>query len=346
MSTHGVAEVGDRVSLETPGTATMSIIEAIRAALQAELERDDRVIVFGMDVGALGGVFRATQGLQQRFGEHRVVDTPLAEGAIVGAAIGLAVGGMIPVAEIQFLGFTYQAFDQIGPQLARFRSRTRGRHPMQVTIRAPYGGGVRTPEFHADAVESQFAHTPGIKIAAPAFPADAYSLLREAIQDPDPVLFIEPQRLYRTVRGPVDTASAGLPIGRLRTVRQGSDVTLIAWSAAVHLCLEAADELRAAGISAEVIDLRTLAPFDAEGLVAAVRRTGRAVVVHEAPLTGGFGAEIAATLTEEAFDSLDGPVLRVGSRDVPYPPGALEDHFLPTVPRVVAAARRAVEGRR
>jgi pyruvate dehydrogenase E1 component beta subunit len=295
-------------------------------------------------VGTLGGVFRVTQGLQQHFGGDRVFDTPLAEGAIVGASVGLAIGGMIPVPEIQFLGFTYQAFHQIGPQLARFRSRSRGRYPMPVTIRAPDGGGVRTPEFHADAVESQFTQTPGIKIVCPAFPDDARNMLSMAIRDPDPVLFVEPQRLYRTVRGPVTVRDDPLPFGRARIVRQGSDVTLIAWSAAVHLCLTAASELQSAGISASVLDLRTLVPLDVAGLVQAVTSTGRAVVVHEAPLTGGFGAEISATLHEEAFLSLDSPVIRVGGRDVPYPPGALEDAFLPTVPRIVSAARKAVEG--
>jgi pyruvate dehydrogenase E1 component beta subunit len=322
----------------------MSILEAIRAALVAEMARDERVLVFGMDVGTLGGVFRVTQGLQEQFGGDRVFDTPLAEGAIIGASVGLAVGGMIPVPEIQFLGFTYQAFHQIGPQLARFRARSRGRYPMPVTIRAPNGGGVRTPEFHADAVESQFAQTPGIKIVCPAFPDDARNMLTMAIRDPDPVLFVEPQRLYRTVRGPVVVRDDPLPFGRARLVRQGSDVTLIAWSAAVHLCLAAAAELQESGISAGVLDLRTLVPLDIEGLVHAVTSTGRAVVVHEAPLTGGFGAEISATLHEEAFMSLDSPVLRVGGRDVPYPPGALEDAFLPSVPRIIRAVQKAIEG--
>lgn len=330
--------------LEGPVREDMSILEAIRAALIAEMERDDRVIVYGMDVGALGGVFRVTHGLQERFGTERVFDTPLAEGAIVGASIGLSIGGMIPVPEIQFLGFTFQAFHQIGPQMARYRARTRGRFHMPVTLRAPYGGGVRTPEFHADSVEALFTQTPGLKIVCPAFPDDARHLLSMAIQDPDPVLFVEPQRLYRTVRGPVSIDGGDvLPFGRARLVRQGTDVTLIAWSAAVHLCLAAASELQEAGISAAVLDLRTLVPLDIEGLVKAVVSTGRAVVVHESPLTGGFGAEISATLHEEAFMSLDAPVLRVGGRDVPYPPGTLEDHFLPTVPRIMAAVRRTVE---
>jgi pyruvate dehydrogenase E1 component beta subunit len=321
----------------------MSILEAIRSALIDEMVSDERVMIYGMDVGTLGGVFRVTQGLQARFGIDRVFDTPLAEGAIIGSSVGLAIGGMVPVPEIQFLGFTYQAFHQIGPQLARFRSRTRGRFPLQVTIRAPDGGGVRTPEFHADAVEGQFVQAPGLKIVCPAFPDDARHLLTMSIRDPDPVLFVEPQRLYRTIRGPVSADGVGvLPFGRARLVREGTDVTLIAWSAAVHLCLAAAAELQNDGISCSVLDLRTLVPLDVDGLVKAVTSTGRAVVVHESPLTGGFGAEISATLHEEAFLSLDAPVLRVAGRDVPYPPGALEDHFLPTVPRVVAAARRTM----
>ena len=337
------AEMDDGARNST--SAEMSIVEAIRATLIEEMELDQRVVVYGMDVGKLGGVFRVTQGLQQRFGTERVVDTPLAEGAIVGASIGLSIGGMIPVPEIQFLGFTYHAFHQIGPQLARFRARTRGRFHMPVTIRAPYGGGSRTPEFHADAVEAQFTQTPGIKIVCPAFPDDARYMLRLSIRDPDPVLFLEPQRLYRTIRGPVPLDGADiLPLGRARVVRTGTDVTLIAWSAAVHLCLAASKALEGFGISASVLDLRTLVPLDVNGIVQAVVSTGRAVVVHEAPLTGGFGAEIVATVQEEAFKSLRGPIFRVGARDVPYPPGSLEDHFLPTVPRIIDAARRAVGG--
>ncbi|PZR70344.1 MAG: alpha-ketoacid dehydrogenase subunit beta [Candidatus Dormiibacter spiritus] len=321
----------------------LSIIEAIRAALVEEMERDPRVMILGMDVGRLGGVFRVTKGLAARFGEQRVADTPLAEASIVGAALGLAIGGMKPVAEIQFLGFTQQAFHQIGPQLARYRFRSRGRYPAHVTIRAPYGGGVRTPEFHADAIESLFVQTPGLKIVAPAFPDDAKGLLLQAIRDPDPVLYLEPQRLYRRIRGPVPNGDHPIPFGVSRMVRQGTDLILIAWSAAVHLCLEAAEALARKGASVAVLDLRTLNPLDVDGLVAAVRDCGKALVVHEAPLTGGFGAEIVATLQEEAYGDLDAPILRVGSRDTPYPPGALEDHFLPTVARVVAAAWATLE---
>lgn len=321
----------------------LSILEAIRAALFDEMGRDERVMVLGMDVGRLGGVFRVTRGLLDRYGSDRVVDTPLAEASIVGASLGLAIGGMVPVPEIQFLGFTHQAFHQIGPQLARYRFRSRGRFNAQVTIRAPFGGGVRTPEFHPDALEAQFSQTPGVKVVCPAFPDDAKGLLLEAIRDPDPVLFLEPQRLYRSIRGPVPPGDYTVPFGSSRIVREGKDVVLIAWSAAVHLCLAAADQLAQDGVSAAVLDLRTLVPLDVEGLIAAVRRSGKAVVVHEAPITGGFGAEVVATIQQEAFGSLDAPIRRVASRDTPYPPGSLEDHFLPSVRRIVAAARATAE---
>ncbi|HEY4027025.1 MAG TPA: alpha-ketoacid dehydrogenase subunit beta [Candidatus Dormibacteraeota bacterium] len=320
--------------------AELNIVEAIRDALAFEMEHDERVILLGLDVGRLGGVFRTTQGLLERFGPERVVDTPLAEGGIVGSALGLAISGLVPVAEIQFLGFTHQAFHQIGPQLGRYRFRSRGRYHAQVTIRAPFGGGVRTPEFHPDAVEAQFVQTPGIKIVCPSTPADARGMLLEAIRDPDPVLFLEPQRLYRKSREQVPADGTTVPFGRARIVRQGTDVTLIAWSAAVELCERAAVELAAEGCSAAVLDLRTLVPLDVETLVAEVTRTGRAVVVHEAPLSAGFGAEIVATLQEEAFYALDAPIARVTAWDTPYPPGSVEGWYLPTVRRVVEAARR------
>ncbi len=322
--------------------AELNIVEAIRDALAFEMARDERVMVLGLDVGTLGGVFRATEGLVEQFGEDRVVNTPLAEGAIVGASLGLAIAGMVPVPEIQFLGFTQQAFHQIGPQLGRYRFRSRGRYPVQVTIRAPFGGGVRTPEFHPDALEAQYAQAPGVKIACPSTPADAKGLLLEAIRDPDPVLFLEPQRLYRKGRAEVPEGDHTVPFGRARLAREGTDVTLVAWSAAVELCEAAAAVLGEEGISAAVLDLRTLVPLDVETLVESVSATGRCVVVHEAPLTAGFGAEIAATLQEEAFFSLDAPVVRVAAHDTPYPPGALEDFYLPSVERVVAAVRRTV----
>jgi pyruvate dehydrogenase E1 component beta subunit len=330
-------------SLDMTDHSELSILEAIRSALFDEMGRDERVMVLGMDVGRLGGVFRVTRGLMERYGAERVVDTPLAEASIVGASLGLAIGGMVPVAEIQFLGFTHQAFHQIGHQLARYRFRSRGRFHAQVTIRAPFGGGVRTPEFHPDAIEAQFSQTPGVKVVCPAFPDDAKGLLLEAIRDPDPVLFLEPQRLYRSVRGPVPAGDYTVPFGSSRMVREGRDVVLIAWSAAVHLCLAAADQLAQDGVAAAVLDLRTLVPLDVGGLTAAAQQSGKVVVVHEAPFTGGFGAEVAATIQQEAFGFLDAPVCRVASPDTPYPPGALEDHFLPSVRRIVAAARATVK---
>lgn len=320
--------------------AERNIVEAVRDGLAFEMERDERVILLGLDVGRLGGVFRATQGLLERFGPDRVVDTPLAEAGIVGSSLGLAISGLVPVAEIQFLGFTHQAFHQIGPQLGRYRFRSRGRHHAQVTIRAPFGGGVKTPEFHPDAIEAQFVQAPGLKVVCPATPYDTKGMLLEAIRDPDPVLFLEPQRLYRKGRQEVPDGDYTVPFGKARLARKGSDLTLVAWSAAVELCERAAEELAREGISAAVLDLRSLVPLDVEGLVAEVSRTGRAVVVHEAPLSAGFGAEIVATLQEEAFYSLDAPIARVTAWDTPYPPGSLEGWYLPTVRRVVEAARR------
>jgi pyruvate dehydrogenase E1 component beta subunit len=318
-----------------------NILEAVNNALDEEMERDPRVMLLGLDIGKLGGVFRATSGLQEKHGARRVVDTPLAEGAIVGAALGLAISGLVPVAEIQFLGFTAQAFHQLGPQLGRYRARSRGRYHCQVTIRAPFGGGIGSPEFHSDAVEAQFVQSPGIKIVMPSNPYDAKGLLLESIRDPDPVLFCEPDRLYRLGRMEVPDGDYTIPLGQAAVVREGDDVTLVAWSAAVELCLRAADQLSAEGISATVVDLRTVVPFDAETVVGAVAKTGRCVVVHEAPLSAGFGAEVVATLAKEAFYDLDAPIERVTSYDVPYPSANLEQWYLPSLARVMAAVRRA-----
>ena len=320
-----------------------NIVEAINSALTEEMEADPRVMVLGLDVGKLGGVFRTTSGLIERFGAKRVVDTPLAEAGIVGASLGLAVAGMVPVAEIQFLGFTAQAFHQIGPQLGKYRQRSRGRYHCQVTIRAPFGGGIRSPEFHSDAVEAQFVQSPGIKIVMPSNPYDAKGLLIEAIRDPDPVLFCEPDRLYRHGRTQVPDGPYTVPFGKASVVREGEHVTLVAWSASVELCLRAAEVLAADGISAAVLDLRTLVPLDVETLCTRVAMTGRCVVVHEAPLSAGFGAEISATLMEEVFYDLDAPVARVGAFDVPFPAASLEDYYLPSVDRVVKAVKRTLE---
>src|SRR5467141_598431 len=316
-----------------------NIVEAINNALSEEMERDPRVMVLGLDVGKLGGVFRTTSGLVERFGGERVVDTPLAEASIIGASLGLALAGMVPVAEIQFLGFTAQAFHQIGPQLGKYRQRSRGRYHCQVTIRAPFGGGIHSPEFHSDAVEAQFVQSPGIKVVMPSNAYDAKGLLIEAIRDPDPVLYCEPDRLYRLGRMEVPDGAYTIPFGKAVIVREGDDITLVAWSAAVELCLMAAGRLANEGISATVVDLRTLVPLDVDTVVSAVVKTGRCVVVHEAPLSAGFGAEVVATLASEAFYDLDAPIDRVTSYDLPYPAGPLEGWYLPSAERVVAAAR-------
>jgi pyruvate dehydrogenase E1 component beta subunit len=288
-------------------------------------------------------VFRATDGLQQRFGAERVVDTPTAEAVIVGASLGLASAGLVPVPELQFLGFSLQAFHQIGHQLARWRYRTNGRYQAQVTIRAPYGGGVRAPELHSDGFESIFAQMPGIKIVAPSTAADAKGLLTSAIRDPDPVLFLEPLRGYRLVRDEVPDDEHIVELGTARTVRHGRDVTVIAWSAMVTVAAEAAEVAAEEGIDVEVVDLRCLVPLDVEAIAESVGRTGRAVVVQEAPLTGGFASEVVAAAQEGAFLSLQAPIARVSGWDVPYPMPLVEDHYVPSVDRVVAAIRRTAE---
>ncbi len=321
----------------------MSIVEAICCALGDEMERDERVLVLGEDVGRSGGVFRATDGLQQRFGPDRVVDTPVSEAAIVGASIGLATAGLVPVAELQFLGFGLQAFHQIGHQLARWRYRTNGRYHAQVTVRAPYGGGVRAPELHSDGFEAIFAQMPGLKMVAPSTAADAKGMLLSAMRDPDPVLFLEPLRGYRLVRDEVPDGDVTVPLGAARTVRPGRDVTLIAWSAMALVAADAASVLAEEGIDAEVLDLRSLVPLDVPAIAESVSRTGRAVVVQEAPLTAGFASEVVAAIQEGAFLSLAAPVVRVSGWDVPYPMPLVEDYYVPSVERVVAAVRRTVE---
>ncbi|HEY4441285.1 MAG TPA: alpha-ketoacid dehydrogenase subunit beta [Candidatus Elarobacter sp.] len=322
--------------------AVMTMVQAIRAGLDEALAADDRVMVLGEDVGKLGGVFRATDGLQAKYGDERIVDMPLAEASIVGAALGLAVSGMRPVAEIQFLGFAHQAFHQIGQQVARMRFRSQGRCEVPLVLRAAFGGGVRTPELHSDAFEAFYAHCPGLKVAMPATAYDAKGMLATAIADPDPVLFCEPLRGYRLVKDDVPDEPYTVPFGTLRVARQGRDVTIVAWSAAVQLAERAADVLAAEGVNAEVIDLRTLVPLDVDGLAAAVGKTGRCVVVQEAPLTGGFGAEVVATLVETVFYDLQAPIERVAAPDTPYPLAGVEDFYVPSVDDVVAAARRTL----
>ena len=321
----------------------LSMVEAICSALGDEMERDDRVIVLGEDVGKTGGVFRATDGLQQRFGAERVVDTPTSEAVIVGASIGLATAGLVPVPELQFLGFALQGLHQIGHQLARWRYRTNGRYHAQVTIRSPYGGGVRAPELHSDGFEAVFAQMPGLKLVAPSTAADAKGMLLSAIRDPDPVLFLEPLRGYRLVRDEVPDGDVTVDLGTARTARHGSDVTVVAWSAMVVVALEAAAVAAERGIDVEVVDLRSLVPLDVGAVAESVSRTGRAIVVQEAPLTAGFASEVVAAIQEGAFLSLQAPIARVSGWDVPYPMPLVEDHYVPSVDRLVAAIQRTVE---
>jgi pyruvate dehydrogenase E1 component beta subunit len=319
-----------------------TLVEAINDALAVALAEDERVLVLGEDVGRNGGVFRATDGLLERFGADRVVDTPLAEAGIIGTSVGLAEYGMRPVAEIQFLGFTYQACAQLLAQAARVRWRSNGRFTCPLVVRAPFGVGVRAPELHSDALEVHFVHTPGLKVVAPATPYDAKGLLLAAIDDPDPVIVLEPLRGYRAGRAEVPAGRYTVPLGAARVAREGRDVTVVAWSYMVTVALAAAQTLSGEGIEAEVIDLRTLAPYDAEAIVSSVQKTGRAVVVHEAVKTAGLGAEIVATINERALLSLEAPVARVTGYDVPIPPAQLEDYYAPTPARVAEAVRSVI----
>ena len=313
-----------------------TMIEAIRECLGQEMGADNRVVVIGEDVGVLGGVFRATDGLQARFGKERVVDMPLAEGVIVGSGIGLAMSGLRPVIELQFLGFGHQAFHQIGQQVARLRYRSQGRHALPLVIRSPFGGGVRTPELHSDAFEAFYTHTPGLKVVAPATAYDAKGLLAAAMESDDPVLYLEPLKGYRLTKDEVPDERYTVSLGKLRVARAGSDITLIAWSAAVNVAERAAEELSEQGISVEVLDLRSLNPLDIDGISESVAKTGRVAILHEAPLTGGFGGELVATIQQECFYSLEAPIIRISAPDTPYPLGGVEDLYIPDVDRVVA----------
>ena len=319
--------------------AELTLVEAVNDALHVELDRDPNVIVMGEDVGRAGGVFRATAGLLDRFGKDRCVDTPLAEAGFLGAAVGLCMAGWRPVVEMQYDAFSYPGLDQLITHVGRYRWRSGGRMEFPITIRMPYGGGVRAPELHDDSPETYYVHTPGIKVAIPSTPADAKGLLAAAIRDPDPVVIFEPKLVYRTARGEVPEGDYTVPLGRARTAREGADVTLIAYGAMVNVCERAAESL-AAEASCEVIDIRSLRPLDEAAILASVAKTGRAVIVHEAPRTVGFGAELAALLAERAIFDLQGPVLRVTGYDVPYPYWTLEDSYVPSVERVVEAVRK------
>jgi pyruvate/2-oxoglutarate/acetoin dehydrogenase E1 component len=317
--------------------AELTLVEAVNDALHTELDRDADVMVLGEDVGRAGGVFRATAGLRDRFGVDRCVDTPLAEAGLLGTAMGLCMAGWRPVVEMQYDAFSYPSLNQLITHVGRYRWRTGGKMEFPLTIRMPYGGGVRAPELHDDSPETYYVHTPGIKVAIPSTPADAKGLLAAAIRDPDPVVILEPKLVYRTARGEVPEGQHVVPLGQARVAREGSDVTLIAYGAMVGVCERAADELDA---SCEVLDLRSLRPLDEAAILASVAKTGRVVIVHEAPRTVGFGAEVAALIAEKAIFDLQGPVLRVTGYDVPYPYWTIEDSYMPSVERVTAAVRK------
>lgn len=320
----------------------ISLVQAVNLALARAMQDDDRVLILGEDVGADGGVFRATDGLLRRFGAERVLDTPLAEAAIAGLSIGLAAQGFRPVAEIQFTGFIYPIIDQLANHAARLRTRTRGRLTCPMVVRSPCGGGIRAIEHHSESPEAMFAHVPGLRVIIPSSPKRAYGLLLAAIRDPDPVIFLEPTRLYRAARDEVVDDGVAASLDRCFTVREGSDVTLVAWGAMVQEALNAAEMLEATGTSAEVIDVATLKPLDAETVIASVRKTGRCVVVHEAPLTGGFGGEVVARIAERALLSLLAPIERVTGYDTVIPLPRLEQHYFPNATRIADAARRAM----
>ena len=314
---------------------------ALNTALRHALAQDPRVLVYGQDVGALGGVFRVTDDLQDEFGKDRVFDTPIAEAAMVGAAVGLALGGWRPVVEIQFDGFSYPALDQVISHVAKYRERTRGRVEMSITIRIPSFGGIRGKEHHGESPETYYVHTAGLKVVVPSTPLDAYRLLRLAIADPDPVIVLEPKARYWT-KEDGELSVEGPGIGEGRILSEGDACTVMTYGAMVTRCLEASDVLAAEGVDTRVVDLRSLSPLDLDLIGRCVRETGRVVVVHEAPRTLGVGAEIAARVMEEAFDHLEAPVARVTGWDTPYPPASLEAHYLPSVERIADAVRRTV----
>ena len=320
----------------------MTVLEAVREAIHEEMARDERVFVMGEDVGVRGGVFLATEGLMDRFGEERVIDTPLAESSIAGIGLGAALNGMRPIAEIEFADFIWPTVNQIVGEAARVRYGTNGRMCAPMVLRAPYGGGVRGGLYHSQSVEAFFAHTPGLKVVTPATPYDAKGLLKSAVRDDDPVVFLEHKRTYRLVRGEVPQAEYTLPIGRADVKRSGSDVSVVTYGLMVHHCLEAAEELARDGVDVEVVDLRTVRPIDRRTVVESVKKTGKIVVVHEDTKAGGIGAEVAAVVSEEAFEYLDGPVVRLAGPEVPPMPYSppLEEMFMLDAAKIAGAVRR------
>ncbi len=319
----------------------LTLVQAVNRGLQEAMRQDPDVLLLGEDIGVNGGVFRATEGLQKEFGAERVIDTPLSETGIVGSAIGMALYGLKPIAEIQFQDFIYPAFDQIVSELAKFRYRSGGQYPCHVVVRAPYGGGIKGGLYHSQSTEAYFCHTAGLKVVIPSTPADAKGLLLTAVHDPDPVMFFEPKRIYRSVSGEVPDGDHRVPFGEARVAREGTDLSIFAYGAMVPTALEAADALERDQISVEVVDLRSLVPLDERAVVASVEKTGRAVIVHEAARFCGFGAELAALLAERAFYSLKAPVQRVTGYDTPFP-YALENVYLPNAARIELSARTSL----
>jgi pyruvate dehydrogenase E1 component beta subunit len=320
----------------------LALVEAVRAALARAMAEDETVLLLGEDVGVDGGVFRATEGLLERFGDRRVIDTPLSESLFVGLAVGLGAQGFRPVVEFQFMGFIYPALDQVVSHAGRLRNRTRGRLSCPMVIRAPYGGGIHAPEHHSESMEALFAHIPGIRVVIPSSPARAYGLLLAAIRDPDPVVFLEPKRVYRASREDVADDGAALPLDRCFVLREGREVTLVSWGAMITETLAAAETLAAEGVEAEVIDVATLKPLDMATILASVERTGRCVIVQEAPLSGGVGAEIAAGLADRGLTSLLAPVHRVAGYDTVMPLYRLEDNYMPTEERILRHLRKVL----
>lgn len=321
----------------------LNIVEAVNQALMNEMELDERVVVYGEDVGVEGGVFRATVNLQKKFGKHRVFDTPLAESAIVGTGVGMAINGLKPVVELQFMGFSYPAFNQIISHVARMRNRSRGRYNLPMVIRAPYGGGIRALEHHSESTEALYAHIPGLKVVIPSTPYDTKGLLIAAIRDPDPVIFLEPKRIYRAFRQEVPEEAYELPIGKARIVEEGEDVTVITWGAMVKDVQKASEMAKEKGIYPEIIDLRTISPMDRETFVESVKKTGRAVIVHEAPKTLGTGAEIVAIINEKAFLYLEAPPTRVTGFDTTFPLPRGEMHYIPSPERIAKTIEDVVK---
>jgi len=321
---------------------TMNMVQAINDGLRFEMKKDDRVVVLGEDVGKVGGVFRVTQGLWEEFGDDRVIDTPLSEGGIIGTAIGMALYGLVPIPEIQFSDFIFPAYDQIVSELAKLRYRSGGEYPAKLVIRTPVGGGIRGGHYHSQSPEAQFIHVAGLKVVCPSNPADAKGLLLASIRDPDPVLFFEPKRIYRAAKGEVPEGDHVVPLGKAAIVREGKHLTVVTWGAMLYEAIAASEEAAKKGIECEILDLRTLWPLDIEAVVLSVKKTGRVIVVHEAPKTCGLGGEIVALISERCFLHLEAPPARVTGFDTPFP-YTLENEYLPLAHRILPAITKTME---